>query len=116
MSDYTHVYFVGIPVIYKGRKCMKIKYGDSRGDTDIKSEYFREIPIHENSSGKEIENIKLRNMVKYGLAEKVNGAEEYVVRMEVGESLWHNWEINTLGDFISADGINNVLQQSFWTQ
>lgn len=119
MSDFTHVYFVCFQKLYKGKNCMVVKYGDSRGDTNTKLRYPRcyvkEIRLHRNSSrrslGKEIQHKKLDKMVKNGSAIQIDTTEKYIVTTETCKSLLNNWEINTQKGFISEKEINNVISQ-----
>lgn len=85
---------------------MKVKYGDSRGDTNTKARYpgcvnFREIKIHGRAVGKKIERNKLSNMVVNKMAIQDNNTEWYIVPIKTWESLWNNWEINTQENFIT---------------
>lgn len=117
MSEFKGFYLVCQGL---GDGTMKVKYGDTRGNTNLASRYsgssyMKETRLHGNNSkasiGKEIQKEKLDRWVQQGKAEKVGNTEWYKVSTARCFDLIANWEENTKNGYTSNDEIRNIKRQ-----
>jgi hypothetical protein len=120
MADFTGFYLVCY-LIDSGKR-MIVKFGDTRGEADLKKRYhgfyyLKPTRVHGNSLqtgiGKKIQNAKMDRLVNLGLALQKDATEEYIVDRALGESIIYNFDENTPDGFTSTCQIKLIKNQQF---